>query len=311
MSSINFGVNEQLTYHEIELDSSQYSDITNYQISGINWPTFSLVGNIPYKNIAAMKIIECQIPVSWHEINPAMAGGGTIIFTDTVLALSTPIVIGVGSYTTASFATALQTALNAAAAAIGSPNTYTVAFSAITGNFTITRAAGANGWQISVSSAATYYTSWFWKAGMLPGYVSPVSGASLILPYHSCTPMYLYVNSTKLGALFNTFIPRNTTFLNGSAGTKSFQIAKIPINAARNDVIFWQDPDPQKWFDFDNPATITQADFFLTIGPTSDYNQFLDLNGCPFSLKLGILTYDSASTDKFTQGQITTNKSMF
>lgn len=311
MSSINFGVNEQLTYHEVWLDSSQFSDITNYQVSGINWPTFSFVGNIPYKNIAAMKILECQIPISWHEINAIQAGSGTVTFTDVTLGVTTPISVVVGSYTQTSFATAFQTGLNAAAVAAGSPNTYTVAWSAITGNFTITRTAGANNWRISVTAAANFYNSYFWKAGMPNPYTSAISAGSLVLPNHSCTPTYLYVNSTKLAALFNSFIPRNTTFLNGSAGTKAFQIAKIPINAGRNEIIHWQDPDPQKWFDFDNPATITSADFFLTIGPTNNYDQFLDLNGCPFSLKMGILTYDSTSTEKYMQGQISTQKSMF
>lgn len=308
---MNFGVNESLTYHEIELDSSQFSEITNYRVSGLNWPTFSLVGNIPYKNIAAMKILEVQIPVSWHEINNEMANNATIILRDVTLGTQTAVYVGIGSYTQAGFATAFQTGLNNAAGVLGSPNTYSVAWSAITGNFTVTRTAGANNWQLLVTSDATYYNSYYWKAGMPVGYTSPVSGASLVLPNHSCTPTYLYVCSTKLGALFNTFLPRNTTFLGGSAGTKSFQIAKIPINAGRNEVIYWQDPDPQKWFDFDNPATITAADFFLTIGPTADYNQFLDLNGCPFSLKLGLLTHDSVTTEKFAQGQITTNKSMF
>lgn len=308
---INFGLNEKLTYHEIWLDSSQFSDITNYQVSGLNWPTFSFVGNIPYRNIAAMKILECQIPVSWHEINSAQANSGLITFTDTTLGVTAPIAVAVGSYTPANFATAFQTGLNAAAVAAGSPNVYTVTYSAISGNFTITRTAGANNWQISVSSQATYYNSYFWKGGMPAPYTSPISAGSLILPQHSCTPSYLYVNSTKLGALFNSFIPRNTTFLSGSAGTKSFQIAKIPINVGRNEIIHWQDPDPQKWFDFDNPATLTSADFFLTIGPTSNYDEFLNLNGCPFSLKLGLITYDNVTSEKYAEGQITSNKSMF
>jgi hypothetical protein len=309
---INFGVNEQLTYHEIELDSSQFSEITDYSISPINWPSFLLTSNIPFKNVAAMKIIECQIPISWHEINSKMSTSGTITFTDVILGVTVPIVILVGSYDTgAQFATAFTTAINAAAVAAGSPNTYTVTYSSVTGNFTITRTAGANTWRISVSSNATFYTSWFWKAGMPIGYVSAISAASLVLPLHSCTPTYLYVNSTKLAPLFNTFIPRNQTFLTGNAGSKSFQIAKIPINAGRGQVIHWQDPDPQKWFDFDNPATITQADFFLTIGPTNIINELLDLNGCPFSLKLGVLTYDSGSVDKYVQGQKMSKPSMF
>lgn len=301
MSSSAAGLNDQLTYYEFELDSAEFSSTTDQFISPLNWPTFSLLGNRQLKNVAAMKILEVQIRYSWHEINAKQVSGGfttsRITFTDTTLGLTTPINLVVGSYTEAQFATALATAINAAAAAIGSPNTYTVAYSGITGDYTITRSAGGNSWRISVANDATFYTSWHWKAGMPVGYISPISTTSLTLPLHSCTPTYLYVNSTRLAPLFNTWLPANQI-----GGTKGSQIAKVPINAAKGQVIHWLDPAPEYWFNFENPPTLTVADFFLTIGPTSNVSDLLDLNGCSFSLKLGVLLFNEQSQMTYQSG---------
>lgn len=301
MATSAAGLNDQLTYYEFELDSAEFSSTTDQFISPLNWPTFSLLGNRQLTNVAAMKILEVQIRYSWHEINAKQVSGGfttsKITFTDTVLGTTAPITLVVGSYTEAQFATAFQTALNAAAAALGSPNTYTIAYSGITGDYTITRTAGANGWRISVAADATFYTSWFWKAGMPIGYVSPISGASLTLPLHSCAPTYLYVNSTRLAPLFNTWLPARTI-----GGTKGAQIAKVPINAAKGNVIHWQDPAPDYWFNFDNAPTLTTADFFLTIGPTNNVSDLLDLNGCSFSLKLGVLLFSEQQQLMYQSG---------
>lgn len=39
-------------------------------------------------------------------------------------------------------------------------------------------------------------------------------------------------------------------------------------------------------FDLEDLINFTQIDFYCTIGPT---NQIIRFNGCPFSIKLGIL----------------------
>lgn len=301
MATSSAGLNDKLTYYEFFLDSAEFTSTTDSFISPLNWPTFSLLGNRQLKNVAGMKILEVQIRYSWHEINAKMVSGGfttsKITFRDTVLGVTVPINLVVGSYTEAQFATAFTTALNAAAAAAGSPNTYTIAYSGITGNYTITRTAGANAWFIAVAADANYYNSWHWKAGMAAGYTAPLSGASLTLPLHSCAPTYMYVNSTRLAPLFNTWLPARAI-----GGTKGSQICKIPINAGKGDVIHWQDPAPEYWFNFDNPPTLSVADFFLTIGPTNDVSDLLDLNGCSFSLKLGVLLFDDNQQFTYNSG---------
>ena len=75
-------------------------------------------------------------------------------------------------------------------------------------------------------------------------------------------------------------------FLNG--GYAGPQMAKIPVNVGSGSVIFWQDPDPQKWFDVENLPILNQLDFYLTLGNTTTQIP-LQLNGLSFSLKLGVL----------------------
>jgi hypothetical protein len=63
-------------------------------------------------------------------------------------------------------------------------------------------------------------------------------------------------------------------------------MAKIPIDRQPGDVIYWQDPDPEKWFDLENLSSLTEIDFYITLGNTRGV---VDFNGQPFSLKLGII----------------------
>jgi hypothetical protein len=97
-------------------------------------------------------------------------------------------------------------------------------------------------------------------------------------------PNYLYVNSRKLGSLVDLYLPQGARNLgNGNAGP---QIAKIPVDKQPGDVMYYKDPDTMKWFDMENLPQLTELDFYLTLGNTS---QVMDFNGQPFSLKLGII----------------------
>lgn len=61
-------------------------------------------------------------------------------------------------------------------------------------------------------------------------------------------PNYLYVNSTKFGQLTNLYLPQGAFNLGG--GNAGPQMAKIPVNVTSGNIIYWQDPDPQKWYFF-------------------------------------------------------------
>lgn len=52
--------------------------------------------------------------------------------------------------------------------------------------------------------------------------------------------------------------------------------------------------DPQKYFDLENLSSLTEVDFYLSLGndPTP-----IDLNGQPFSLKLALLQNEATRND--------------
>jgi len=105
---------------------------------------------------------------------------------------------------------------------------------------------------------------------------------------------YVYVNSNSLGNLTNMYLPQGAVNLGG--GNSGPQMAKIPINCNSGEVSYWQDPDPQKWFDVENLNVLNQVDFYLSLGNTTAEIP-LKLNGVSFSLKLGILVNTFSHND--------------
>jgi len=61
----NFGLNDSLKYYEFELDSLDNSGGYSAGSSATDWPIFLIGGKSPLYNIAAIKIIEVQIPFTW------------------------------------------------------------------------------------------------------------------------------------------------------------------------------------------------------------------------------------------------------
>jgi hypothetical protein len=58
-------------------------------------------------------------------------------------------------------------------------------------------------------------------------------------------PNYIYINSSLLGSSCKLYLPQGN---DSTRGTLSFQMAKVPVNCNPNGVIYWIDPDPQKWY---------------------------------------------------------------
>jgi hypothetical protein len=108
-------------------------------------------------------------------------------------------------------------------------------------------------------------------------------------------PFYLYINSAAIGSLINFNLPDNS----GTGGIGP-EICRVPINVQYGSVIFYNDPDPQKYFDFFSGIQFDTFDFYLTLG-SDQYQKPLDLKGSPWSLKLGILAYRPASSDLYTK----------
>lgn len=288
---MGFGLDENFTYAEFYFDSLDTSQSLVSNSSTRDWPLFLLTK--PLYNVAAVKILEVQIPFTWYVFN---SFNNTFTLTEIIGAPAT-VTLPIGNYSTTSLIPILQTALNTA-----SPNgyTYTVTFSGSsssqpnTGKFTFT------------SSAGTLFTFQF--AGT-EGYVDPAMylGFRGPLPFNSTAggvlvapnvanvtgPNYVYVQSRKLGSLCDSFLPVGSDKTGG--GVTGSEVAKIPVNVQPGGIIYWQDPAPDMWFDLENLANFADVDFYLSLGNNSP-QQPLQLNGSPFSLKLGVLKTKQSQT---------------
>jgi hypothetical protein len=108
-----------------------------------------------------------------------------------------------------------------------------------------------------------------------------------------------------MGNLTDLYVPLGAdTQTRGNSGP---QMAKIPINVQPGGTIFWQDPTPQMFFDLENLNSLTEIDFFLTLGNNTATGPLL-LNGQSFSLKIGILvnefTNSSVSSGTLANGRV-------
>lgn len=278
----NYGLNNTYDYYEYVFDSSQAKN--SYSTSQIkeNWPIFAIGGKKPLTNIAAMKILEVQIPFSYS----ATIRDNTVPFTYTDPLGTTQITLPAGNYTATQLVPILKSALDAAHVSLGgNPNAFIVGYAS--GKFTF---LGFDGGPL-VYSFVFPNNSAFETLGFKPTYPvqfqtswSSDGSGSLIAPYiaNVTGPSYLYVNSTQVGTLIDLFLPQDT----GVSGNAGPQMAKIPVNANPGGTIYWQDPDPQKWFNIENLGSLQQIDFFLSLGADPS---LLNLQGLPFSIKLGIL----------------------
>lgn len=61
---------------------------------------------------------------------------------------------------------------------------------------------------------------------------------------------------------------------------------KIPVNTGPGSIIFWQNPDPEKWFDIGELNNLASLDIYFTFPNSQTPVAF---NGLTFSIKLGVL----------------------
>lgn len=267
--SNNYGLNNSYDYYEYVFDSSQSINNNN------NRPSFLIGGKKPITNLAAIKILEVQIPFSYYTFK-----GDQMAFSFTNSGGTVSTFIPAGNYTSTTLASTLKTVLDAASVAAGSAQVFTVTFSTTTGKFSIQAAAG--------TFSLTFTDN---GLGLLLGFNVGSISSPLLAPFlvtapniASVTgPSYLYVNSDTVGTLVSLYLPGNNN-LGGNAGP---QVAKVPVTANPGGIIYWQDPDPQKWFDVENLSSLQKIDFYLTLG--NNTNDVIDLNGVPFSIKVGML----------------------
>jgi hypothetical protein len=284
--SNNYGLNNSYEYYEYVFDSSTAQRSFDRLNTKENWPMFFIGGKQPLTNVAAVKVLEVQIPASYYVVTD----NGTFTYTDNLGTIVMPQAISPGLYTSATLATKLQQSLNAAHVTLGgNPLAFTVTYQTNTLKFFI---SGVD----TVTGPFQYSLTWgpgtaHDVVGMKEGTTqSDPVGALLTYALNITGPPYLYLNSQTIGTLVDLFLPKDV----GVSGNAGPQIAKIPVTTNPGGTIYWQDPDPQKWFNVENLISLQQIDFYLTLGTST---KILDLNGLPFSLKLGVLLSSTAKSD--------------
>lgn len=299
------GLSESTEYFELQFDSLD----TRVSASGLNastdWPRFYL--GRPLSNIAGLKIIEAQIPFSYYIFNTQ---NNTFLLNVAGVATNAVVTIPVGNYTSSTMLVALKTALDNAmlAQTPGTSLRWTVNIIPATQKFTMML-------NTNLVSAATSFT--FGTAddlgnfnprlylGFPAGVTSAIfqSGVGMIIEAPNANlitgPNYVYINSIKLGALCNLYLPAGAGNLSG--GNSGPQLAKVPINVQPGGIVYWCDPTPEYFFDVENLGSITDADFYLTLGNTSNEVP-LKLNGLSFSLKLAVLINKTVSNYTINNG---------
>ena len=288
-SNNNYGLNESFKYLEIELDSTaavvSNSGITFVQpLANTNAiydnPLFQLAGKTPLKNVAALKILEVQIPYSWYVF--PITGVNEFVLRYMTGPTDVTIVIPPGNYTASQLAATLTSLCTAAAT--GLPFSVSFQYNPITMKIEDQRpTAGVFSYNLVMTQP---YIASILGYIMGPQVALRISQNFLVsAPFVAqlSGPNYLYVNSTTLGPTCNLYLPR--TDFASNAGP---EMARIPVNVSPGGVIFWQDPDPQKYFSMENLASLQKIDFYLSLGTNQD---ILALNGQGFALKIGLLIW--------------------
>jgi hypothetical protein len=286
MEGDNFGLNKNYKYYEIQLDSLDCIESAEGGFLKTDFPLFKLVTPIP--NIAAVKVLEVQIPFSWYVIN---AGNNTFVVAD---GLSTrTVTIPIGNYSATSLATQLGTSLGVGYTVTAS----TQASTPNTGKFSI---AGGGPFTLTFGAADDLgVTNPRLILGFPAGVTSSGVGSTIIAPYcYQVTgPDYIYLNSRSFGTTITSVLPGGAASLGkGSIGP---QITKIPVTVQPGGVLYWQDPAPLYWMAFENLPLLTQFDLYLTLGNNA-LGTVLNLNGLSFSVKLGLLQFSNENVQ--TQG---------
>jgi hypothetical protein len=307
----NYGLNENLEYFEFAIDSLDATSSFSSYSQKTDWPAFNVSGRGPLQNVVAFKVLEVQIPYSWYVFNSV--NNSFRLYENN--AFSGNVVIPVGNYNESTLAGALEVALNAATT-LGPVIKYSVKYNSLLGKYLFYSYAlinvasnipfrfefGAGLDSISPDGGNTNPRLWI---GFGPGFSATstlLGGAANFNSDYSGSPptmaletpnvilvsgpSYLYLNSQMLGSDFDLYLPTGATNLKG--GQSGPQIAKIPVNTNSGGVIFWQDPDPEKWFSVDLLQTFNNFDLYLTLGNTTSQEP-LQLNGLSFSAKLGVL----------------------
>jgi len=277
-------LNPVFEYVELCLDSWDASNSGGTNFEGSTSPTDQIIYSWPqfYFNtkklvVAGMKVLSVEIPFVYDTVTSI---NNKFIFT--LNGVQTVVTIPEGSYTAVSLAAQLQTLLQ-----VLSPG-FLVVWSTSTLRFTFqfTGAAVVWGFIFPPGRQSAYNLM-----GFLPSTTATLVGPSIITSPTVATPTgpyYLYLNSRSFGSLVNF------NLADGAATGSGPEICRIPVTTNFGGVIQYQDPDPEKYFDFFIGNQYTSFDLYLTLG-SEQIQKPLDMKGVAWSVKIGLLCYRDAT----------------
>ena len=282
------GFNPELEYFELVVDSYDAENPGGQLWLGSTSPTNQLVFSWPkfywtYKapRIMAIKIISAEIPNVWDVIN---TNNNTLVYTYNGVA--TTITIATGTFTGAQIATALQTAISAVTAG------FTVTYDSTLLKFTFTQTVAALPWTVSFPTINSLYSIVGFLAGSSQGGTGAGTSTISSIVAQVNGPNYLYLNSRTFGPQVNFNLTEDAVGGNGGP-----QICRIPINAARNAVVLYVNPNAQDFFDC-FAESVNQFDLYLTLGPDQTQTP-LDMKGVSWSVKFGFLSQRQVAEDLY------------
>jgi hypothetical protein len=279
----NWGLNNTYDYYEFAIDSLDNSGSGSGGISALNWPSFYVGGKNPLTRVRGMKILSAEIPFSYYVFTDR---NNSFELSSTGLGGWIKVVIPVGNYTKDSILPVLKGLIDAALTV-----TSTVTYNATTMKLNF--------------DGGTYFFRFIEDVLASPrlwlGFNAGVTGGTGLFSAQNVAllsgPNYLYINSVQFGQLTANYLPTGNSSTNGNTGP---QIAKVPVTCDSGEIIYYNDPDPQKYFDIGDSNTIQKIDFYLSIGTSEDV---LDLNGLSFSLKLALLL-EKMNMDESQSGMV-------
>lgn len=299
-------------YHEFYLDSNDATTPYDASVSQLNWPMFNL--QTPLQNIASLKILEAQIPMSY-----CVTKGGEIRFimynaTKTATKTVTIILPTTGNPSGAQIASYISGELALVAnqpTALSGWNdvsqtylicTFVPSSSSSTGlpyfSFDTNDHSKGNALQSNQDFQIVIYDQRSEDVMGIPigttnctNYGVVGSGNSMARKFFkSPRPSlitgapYIYISSNSVGNLCKTNLPAGAALLGN--GVSSPQVAKVAVNQAVQGQWLLYTDDHNNWFDVDNIASLSQIDFYCQLG---NYGDYIDFQGLPFSLKLGVM----------------------
>lgn len=290
-------------------------------------------------DIAAMTVVEAQIPYTWYTINSynnqvfvVQTSGSTVVSgTERILTIAP------GNYTPATIVTALTTTYPVIGTTGATETHYlfsAATYSETTGQLTVTPNSaiyGSNPVDVIVKPDGVHALAWqadlvahgqpmtlFSNSAMEPLGISDITAPSNVQGTGGVAltfPMIIALGGPAYVAIRGNFgMGGNQNILACDDGESNYVgnvMAFIPVNTIPGGTISWKNLAPRGGF-FDLPiAVLEQAEFWLTAG---DNEEPLALNGHPFQLKLGFVVGNRSGISRgssFTGDRGVTTSSMY